>query len=104
MLVKGIYISSLRICDRFAEIRGVEIMFNIWVKLSIITMLLAVVIYIKGYIGFRNYQKVLDKTEDFGKKEMIDYMNLHIRRNTRYVLTGHILFTVSAVTFIIFYR
>jgi hypothetical protein len=55
----------------------------------------------KGLLSFLRPQKVLAKTEDLTKEELIRYMDSYFKRNIYDVLAGSILIVVASLVMVI---
>lgn len=77
-------------------------MFNIWIKISLISTLFGLAILIKGIYGFRNPSNLLNKVEKFDKEKMILYMEKYIERNYYLILIGSTMIFVSAIIIVLF--
>jgi hypothetical protein len=77
-------------------------MFNIWVKISFVAMLLGIGILIRAYIGFCNSEKAMDKTKGFSKENIMEYMNSYMERNYYYGVVGSRLVFASTIAVLVF--
>lgn len=68
---------------------------------SVITLVLGIVVLLKALLSFLRPQKVLAKTEDFPKAELVRYMNSFFKRNIYYALAGLILIVVASIIMVI---